>query len=253
MRAFTTSNSALPTASDFGDSGLGERTHRRAQRLTVSERIDAINETVASTEPQLRDSVPPAALPLVAVGLLATYRASMVERDLRDHVVAGLHKRGERELDWLRAPASLEWVELERFVALIDAIGDTLGVTELRSLVRRRIADPSGSSFYAPMLRSWARSFGASPGHMLRGAVHVWRAAFRNAGSLRAVDVRPGEVHLVIDGPLSAVHLRSPALSASLEGLALGVLDLAQPRPVFVEAELWSRRVPPSVVCRFGN
>jgi hypothetical protein len=101
------------------------------------------------------------------------------------------------------------------------------------------------------MLRSWARSFGASAGHMLRGAVHVWRAACRNAGSLRAVDVRPGEVHLVIEGPLTDTFARSPGLSASLEGLALGVLDLAQPRPVFVEADLWPRREPPSVVCRF--
>jgi hypothetical protein len=189
--------------------------------------------------------------PLVAAGLVATYRASMVERDLWDHVLVALRQRGETDLDWLTGTASTEWVELERFVALIDAIGDTLGAAELRSLVRRRIADPSGSSFYAPMLRSWARSFGASAGHMLRGAVHVLRAALRNAGSVRAVDVLPGEVHLVIDEPLATFYRNSPALSAALEGLALGVLDLAQPRPVFVEAELSPRREPTSLVCRF--
>jgi hypothetical protein len=175
----------------------------------------------------------------------------MVERDLWDHVQVALAQRSEHELDWAQAPDSLEWVELEHFVALIDAIGGTLGVTELRSLVRRRIVDPAGSSFYAPMLRSWARSFGASAGHMLRGAVHVWRAALRNAGTLRPVDVRPGEVHLVVEGPLALEYRRSPALSAALEGLALGVLDLAQPRPVFVEAELSPRREPTSLVCRF--
>ncbi len=219
----------------------------------MSEGIDAIDQAVSDSSEPLRESaVAPLAMPLVARGLLDTYRASMVERDLWEHVLAALAPRSDGELDWLQAPASLEWVELERFVTLVDAIGEMLGAEELRSLVRRRIVDPAGSSFYAPMLRSWARSFGASAGHMLRGAVHVWRAAFRNAGTLRAVDVRPGEVHLVLDeGPLALEYCRSSALSASLEGLALGVLDLAQPRPVFVEADFWPRREPTSLVCRF--
>jgi hypothetical protein len=217
----------------------------------VTEGIDAMNEAVAKTDAS-RESVLPSGPPLVAAGLVATYRASMVERDLWDHVLVWLRQHGETEfLQTLDTLHPNEWVELERFVSLIDAIGATIGVNELRSMVRKRIVDPSGSSFYAPMLRSWARSFGASAGHMLRGAVHVWRAALRNAGGLRAVDVLPGEVHLVIEGPAAAAYRGSQALSATLEGLALGVLDLAQPRPVFVEVELSPRREPTSLVCRF--
>jgi hypothetical protein len=204
-------------------------------------------------------SGPHLAAPMVAGGLISTYRASMIERDLWDHVRATLSAssacatHGTAELDWVDGKAPPEWVELDHFVALIEAIGATLGPNELRTLVRRRIVDPSGSSFYAPMLRSWARSFGASAGHMLRGAVHVWRAAVRNVGTLKPVDVRPGEVHLVVEGPAAEAYRRSPALAASFEGLALGVLDLSQPRPVFVEVELVARRDPVALVCRFHS
>jgi hypothetical protein len=210
-----------------------------------------MSEAAESRNSDGESSGPHLAAPMVAGGLISTYRASMIERDLWDHVRASLS--AQLELDWLDGKAPPEWVELSHFVALIDAIGATLGLSELRTLVRRRIVDPSGSSFYAPMLRSWARSFGASAPHMLRGAVHVWRAAVRNVGTLKPVDVRPGEVHLVVEGPAAESYRRSPALAAAFEGLALGVLDLSQPRPVFVEVELVARRDPVALVCRFHS
>src|SRR6185312_8731563 len=105
------------------------------------------------------------------------------------------------------------------FVQLLDVIGDTMGLDELRTLVRKRILDPAGSNFYAPILRSWARSFGTSPAHMLHGVVHVWRAALRHAGSVRPLQVRSGELHLVIEGPLESAYRGSRALGAELEGV----------------------------------
>jgi hypothetical protein len=211
-----------------------------------------MSEAAANCTSDSEGTGPHAAAPMVAGGLISTYRASMIERDLWDHVRAALIAQG-REPDWLDGKSPPEWVELDEFVALVDAIGATIGATELRTLVRRRIVDPSSNSYYAPMLRSWARSFGASAGHMLRGAVHVWRAAVRNVGSVKPVDVRPGEVHLVVEGPAAAAYKRSPAQAAAFEGLALGVLDLSQPRPVFVEVELAARRDPVALVCRFHS
>ncbi|HEX5656363.1 MAG TPA: hypothetical protein VFX59_04175, partial [Polyangiales bacterium] len=117
--------------------------------------------------------------------------------------------------------------------------------------VRKRIADPEGSNFYAPLLRSWARSFGTNPESMLRGVVHVWRAALRNAGRVRLQTVREGEVHLLIEGPLEAAYRTSPALASELEGMAFSLLDSAHPRPMFVEVELDRQR--PALVCSFGN
>ena len=194
-----------------------------------------------------------ARLGLVAGGVISSYRASLVERDLWEHVRALAGQRGPHDADWFDAIAPADWVDVTAFVSLLEAIAETMGLESLRWLVRRRIANPAGSNFYAPILRSWARSFGKSPELMLRGVVHVWRAALRHAGSMRHQPVRPGEVHLVIEGPLEQAYRQSPALAAELEGLALSALDYAQPRPVFVEVELHAERQPVALVCSFHN
>jgi hypothetical protein len=188
---------------------------------------------------------------LIAGGVLTSYRASLVERDIWDHVRARFAQRGGHDPEWLDAVTQHDWVDVSVFVSLLDAIGDTIGIDALRSLVRKRIADPEGSHFYAPILRSWARSFGTNPESMLRGVVHVWRAALRNAGRVRAEAVRAGEVHLLIEGPLEDAYRTSPALASELEGLAFSLLDSAHPRPMFIEVELDRKR--PALVCSFRN
>ncbi|MDB4990314.1 MAG: hypothetical protein JWN04_5492 [Myxococcaceae bacterium] len=191
-------------------------------------------------------------LGLVAGGVISSYRASLVERDLWEHVCALFESRGPYAAALLERVTARDWVELEAFVVLLDVIGETMGLDELRTLVRKRIVDPAGSNFYAPIVRSWARSF-STPEHMLHGIVHVWRAALRNAGRVRHLPVRTGEVHLIIEGPLEAAYRGSPALATELEGLAFSLLDSAQPRPVFVEVELRSKQATVALVCSFRN
>jgi hypothetical protein len=190
---------------------------------------------------------------LISGGVISSYRAILVERDLWGHVRARFALRGEHDEGWLDAISARDWVEVESFVTLLDVIAETMGVDELRWLVRKRIVDPAGSNFYAAILRSWARSFGQSPENMLRGVVHVWRAALRNAGRVHHLPVREGEVHLLIEGPLERIYRQSPALGAELEGMAFSLLDSAQPRPMFIEVELRTQQSPIALVCTFGN
>lgn len=194
-----------------------------------------------------------ARLGLIAGGVISSYRACLVERDLWEHVRALAARGSAYDADWYDAIAPADWVDVDAFVRLLEAIGETMGLDSLRWLVRRRIANPAGSNFYAPILRSWARSFGKSPELMLRGVVHVWRAALRHAGHVRHLPVRPGEVQLLVEGPLEQAYRTSRALSTELEGLALSLLDYAQPRPIFVEVELHSERQPVALVCSFHN
>lgn len=205
--------------------------------------------------PQLTgaDSVRAPSAPLVAAGVIASYRGIMVERDLWDHTRKAYAERTGHARNQLDRLCEEEWVDLSDYVALLDALGDTLGLDELRTLIRKRMVDPKSSSFYAPMTRSWARSFGSSPEHVLRGMVHVFRAALRCGGQLRAIDVRPGELHLLVEGPAAALARSSGAFGVSLEGLALGFMDLAQPRPTLVEVELALARDPLAVVCKWSS
>ncbi len=213
----------------------------------------ALKEPAAAPQLTSAGSSRAPSLPLVAGGVIASYRGTMVERDLWDHTRQAFSQRTGQEQDQLDRLCEEEWVDLSDYVALLDALGDTLGLDELRTLIRKRMVDPKGSSFYAPMTRSWARSFGSSPEHALRGMVHVFRAALRCAGQLRAVDVCPGELHLVVEGPAAALARSSAAFGVSLEGLALGFMDLAQPRPTLIEVELATRREPLSVVCKWSS
>lgn len=192
-------------------------------------------------------------LGLVAGGVISSYRACMLERDLWGHIRARFAQRGPYSAEWLDGVSHQDWVGVEALIALLDVMGEIMGLDELRWMVRKRIVDPAGSNFFAPILRSWARSFGTSPEHMLRGVVHVWRAALRGSGTMRHLRVRPDEVHLVIEGPLSSTYRASPAFCAQLEGLAFSLLDFAQPRPVFVEVEMRPERAPVSLVCKFRN
>lgn len=231
-------------------------------------------EDAVSGRPGVIEAVPTARLGLIAGGVITSYRASLVERDIWEHVRARFAQRrsaassarapegtlssgradaGSQDAEWLDAVTHHDWVDVSAFVTLLDAIGDTMGLDELRSLVRKRIAVPEGSNFYAPILRSWARSFGTNPESMLRGVVHVWRAALRHAGSVRHLAVREGEVHLLIEGPLEQAYRTSPALATELEGLAFSLLDSAHPRPMFVEVELRPERPTVALVCSFRN
>jgi hypothetical protein len=191
-------------------------------------------------------------LGLIAGGVVASYRASLIERDLWQHTSARFAQRGPYSAEWLARVSHRDWVDVEAFVLLLDVIGETIGLDELRTLVRKRIVDPAGSNFYAPILRSWSRSF-STPEHMLRGIVHVFRASLRHAGRARHVPVSAHEVHVLIEGPLERAYRASPALAVELEGLAFSLLDSAQPRPVFIEVELRSERAPVALICSFGN
>lgn len=189
----------------------------------------------------------------MAGGVVAAYRASLLVSDRWAEVRAAFSAARPDDETWVDTASGEDWVPWDGYVALLEAVARVIGVEGLRSLVRRRIIDPEGSNFFAPMLRSWARSFGESPEHMLRGAVQAWRTAQRNVGTIVLHSVGAGEVHLALEGPRVGVYGRSAAMAASLEGLALGFLDSAHPRPVFVEVELQTRGQAPTLVCRFDE
>jgi hypothetical protein len=156
-----------------------------------------------------------------------------------------------RDAGFLDRACDDEWVSLSTYLALLDASARTLGTDALRSMVRRDIVDPSGASFFAPMMRSWARSFQAGPERMLRGAIHVWRSAMRG-GAIRLYPVRPGEAHLALEGDLGHACAWSRPFAVSMEGFGLGFMDLAEPHPACVEAEVELRGGSPVLVCRWS-
>lgn len=187
----------------------------------------------------------------VSGGVFCCYRASLVATGLWDSVRLGFAARLDVD------PAEVEeidpqaWLGVPSLHALMGAVSERFELDAIRTSTRRYMAAPHGSTFYAPMLRSWSRSFEQSPIHMLRGLTPLWRAALRHADSPSIVPMGPGEVHVLLKGASAAMFHGSRALTASFEGVLLGLLDLVRPSPVLAEVETCSRPEAFRTVCRF--
>jgi hypothetical protein len=186
----------------------------------------------------------------VSGGVLCSYRASLVHDGLLEAVRTIFAARSGLPADWLDEVTPFDWVELEHFRTLLVSFADTTGLEQLRAITRRRMADSEHSNFYAPVLRSWMRSFGDSVEHTLRCVVPLWRAAFRHAVAPDLDLVAPGEIHLVMTGPMARALHSSDAMAAGFEGILLGILDLPRPRPL-VDVEFKYARDEMLTVCKF--
>jgi hypothetical protein len=193
-----------------------------------------------------------AALSLVRVsgGVLCSYRASLVADGLLEAVRTVFTARSGLSPDWLDEVTLFDWVALEHFRTLLVSYGDVVGVDQLRAVTRRRMADSEHSNIYAPVLRSWVRSFGTSVEHLLRCVTPLWRAAFRGNPMPDLLLMEPGEMHLVMTGPLARALYGSEAMAAGFEGILLGILDLPRPRPL-VDVEFSYERDECLTICRF--
>ncbi|HEX5655690.1 MAG TPA: hypothetical protein VFX59_00775, partial [Polyangiales bacterium] len=100
------------------------------------ESVHGVHARATLEGPAVIEAVPaPARLGMIAGGVLTSYRASLVERDIWDHVRARFAQRGPREAEWLDAVTHHDWVDVEAYVTLLDAIADTMGLDALRNLV----------------------------------------------------------------------------------------------------------------------
>jgi hypothetical protein len=151
---------------------------------------------------------------------------------------------------WLDDVTVFDWCELEHFRTLLVSYADVVGLEQLRATTRRRMADSEHSNFYAPVLRSWVRSFGNRVEHLLRCVVPLWRAAFRHTPAPDVLLMEPGEVHLVMTGPMARALYSSEAMAVSFQGILLGILDLPRPRPL-VDVEFSYERREMLTICKF--
>lgn len=186
----------------------------------------------------------------VSGALLCACRAAFVEcghwDGLRMELAARMHVEAET-LDDLTAN---DWLELASLTALLDAQLAFLDLEGLKTRVRRRVSDAERGHVFASMLRSWTRSF-ASGEHMLRALGPLFRAGLRNVEVPRVRGIGASEAHVRLRGTLFAPLRDSEALRAAFEGLLLGLLDLARPRPMLPEVELMFERDELCAVCRF--
>lgn len=213
-------------------------------------RARGVAEAVACDEARDRESC--LELPArVSGGLFCCYRASLVETGLWDSVRLGVAARLNVEPDEVERIDPHAWLSVSSLHALMGAVSERFELDAIRTATRRFIAAPQRGSLYAPMLRSWSRSFEQSPTHMLRGLTPLWRAALRHVPAPSVVTLSVGEVHVLLTGAGANMLYSSPALTASFEGVLLGLLDLVRPSPMLAEVETCAAPETLRSICRF--
>jgi hypothetical protein len=187
----------------------------------------------------------------VSGGVFGSYRASLVETGLWDSVRLGFAARLDVDPEAVEQIDPQAWLDVASLQALLGAISERFELDAIRTSMRHYIAAPQSGSVYAPMLRSWSRSFEQSPMHMLRGLMPLWRAALRHAEPPAIVPKGRTEVHVLLQGASARMLRDSPALTASFEGVLLGLLDLVRPSPVLAEVETRLSADGVCSACRF--
>lgn len=190
------------------------------------------------------------ALVRVSGGVICAYRASLVADGLLDAVRTIFSARSKLPLSWLDDLTLFDWCELEHYRTLLVSYADVVGLDGLREVTRRRMADAEHSNVYAPVLRSWVRSFGNSVELLLRCVVPLWRSAFRHTRPPEVLLMEPGEVHLVMTGPMARALYGSAAMAAGFEGILFGILDVPRPRPL-VDVAFSYERDEMLTICKF--
>jgi hypothetical protein len=186
----------------------------------------------------------------VSGALLCACRAGLVECGQWDDLRADLAARMEIEPVALDEISASDWLELASLTALFDAQRAHLDLDWLKTRVRRHVSEAESGHLFAPMLRSWTRSF-ASAEHMLRALGPLFRAGLRNAEVPLVRAMGDSEAHVLVRGALLPPLRSSLALRAAFEGLLLGLLDLARPRPMLPEVEIAFGREELCAVCHF--
>lgn len=76
------------------------------------------------------------------------------------------------------------WCPADWHFVVMSAIRLELGESGAREFGAARLRDNLQGGRIAPILRSWMRSYGSAPGHLLRVAPYVWNAVTRALGRI---------------------------------------------------------------------
>ncbi len=168
--------------------------------------------------------------PLIAGSAVNGVRHLLLEEGVWDAVRAALVRARPDAVAWIDTdlsvdPTKTEWIPVARYVQMMDALYAAVGDERTFALGRERAHRTAVAGAFAPVVRSWQRTFGRDVGEFLKLTFHAWSTQTRHLGEFELADAGPGRARFVLRSP--------PALVAGcvgwqrfLAGYATGLLDL---------------------------
>jgi len=124
-------------------------------------------------------------------------------------------------------PTKTQWAPVLHHAQMMDALLTVAGAERTYAFGRSRAHRAAQAGGFAPVVRSWSRSFGSSPTEFLRLTLHAWSAQTQNMGTFEVAESRTGYARFLMKNA-SAFIGRSRGWQLFLAGYGTGLLDLIQ-------------------------
>jgi hypothetical protein len=169
-------------------------------------------------------------VPTIAASAVAGVRHLLIQEKAWAGVRAELVRVHEGAASWIDSDLSIDptktaWVPAEHHAQMIDALRAVVGPERTFELGRERAHHTARAGAFAPVVRSWSRSFGETPSEFLKLTQHAWAAQTRNLGEFVLVEAKPGHARFVLRDA-DPVIAQSPGWKLFLSGYGTGLLDL---------------------------
>lgn len=169
-------------------------------------------------------------VPTIAASAVAGVRHLLIEAKVWADVRAELVRVHEDAASWIDSdlsvdPTKTSWVPIAHHTQMMDALHVVAGAERTFELGRERAHRTAQAGAFAPVVRSWARSFGATPAEFLKLTLHAWSSQTQNLGTFVAAESRPGFARFRM-APASRLLRESIGWQAFLAGYGTGLLDL---------------------------
>jgi len=175
-------------------------------------------------------STPVGSAPTIAASAVAGVRHLLIEENAWAPVRAELIRQHAEAASWIGSDLSIDptktaWVPAAHHALMMDALIAVAGEERTYELGRERAHRTAQAGAFAPVVRSWSRSFGADPTEFLKLTLHAWSSQTRNLGEFVASESRPGFARFVMKGPAPLLG-QSRGWQRFLAGYGTGLLDL---------------------------
>lgn len=168
--------------------------------------------------------------PTIAASAVVGVRHLLIEENAWAAVRAELIRQDAAAATWIDSdlsidPTKVSWVPIAYHVQMMLALHRVVGPERTFELGRERLRRTAQAGAFAPVVRSWSRSFGNDPTEFLKLTLHAWSGQTQNLGSFELVESKPGHARFLMR-KATRLLVESPGWQLFLAGYGTGLLDL---------------------------
>jgi hypothetical protein len=164
---------------------------------------------------------------MVVGAVVANLRELLLESGVWRELRRAADQATGRKLSELDQAHGTQWVSLEDYAALLDALGATHPSDRIHELGESWLGRALERGFLANMIRSWLRSFARTPDNVTLLVPHLWNAGHRGAGRMRVAGRGEGFLRMRVE-PAPKVLVDCPTWHRLLEGVGDALFEVAE-------------------------